>query len=61
MIQGIRIGTGFQEVLNKVEVGHVDEAACMMQGRSAVWDRYSVDVGAVFNKLFCKDELVLMG
>jgi hypothetical protein len=27
-------------------------------GRDAVWDRYSIDVGAVFNKLFCWDELV---
>jgi hypothetical protein len=32
-----------------------------VQGRFAPESRYSVDVGAVFNKLFCKDELVHMG
>jgi hypothetical protein len=53
IVQGIWIGAFFQEELNKVEVGHVAPVACIMQGRSAVWDRYSVDVGAAFDKLFC--------
>jgi hypothetical protein len=43
----------FQKVLNKVEVGHEVRVACHVQGRCAV-ARYSVDVGAVFNKLFCR-------
>jgi hypothetical protein len=51
----------FQEELNKVEVGDVLPVACMIQGRCALWDRYSVDVGAVFKELFRKDELVFMG
>jgi hypothetical protein len=61
MVLGIWVGTCFQEELNKVEVGHVARVACMMQWRSALWDRYSVEVGAVFNKLFCKDELDFTG
>jgi hypothetical protein len=45
----------FQEELTKVEVGHVAPVACTVQGRSTVWDQFSVDVGAVFNKLFWKN------
>jgi hypothetical protein len=52
MVLGIWIGTFFQEELNKVEVGHIVPGACNVQGRFALLDRYSIDVGAVFNKLF---------
>jgi hypothetical protein len=53
MVPGIWIGTFSQQELNKVEVGHGVRIACLVQGRSVLWGRYSVDVGAVFNKLFC--------
>jgi hypothetical protein len=53
MVLGIRIGTIFQQLLNKVEVGHDVRRACHVQGCFALWDRYSVDVGTVFNELSC--------
>jgi hypothetical protein len=53
MVLGIWVRTCFQKELNKVEVGHVVPGARVVQGRLTVWDRDSVDVGAVFNKLFC--------
>jgi hypothetical protein len=52
MVEGIWIGTCFQEVINKVEVGHVAREACPVQRRHTLWDRYSVDVGAVLNEFF---------
>ena len=64
-ILDVWVRTLFQQELDKVEVGHVARVACIVQvghvarvacivqGRGAVWDHYSVDVGAVFNKLFC--------
>jgi hypothetical protein len=61
MVLGIWIGTAFQEEFNKVEFGHGAPVACMVQGRCALWDRFKFDVGAVYNKLSCKDELVFMG
>jgi hypothetical protein len=61
MVLEIWVGTFFQEELHEVEVGYVSPGACTVQGSFAVWDRYSVDVGAVFNELFCKDELIFMG
>jgi hypothetical protein len=44
--------TFFQQELNKREVGHVVSGAYIVQGRST-HARYSVDVVAVFNELFC--------
>jgi hypothetical protein len=62
MARSIWIGTLFQEILNKIKVGHIARAAaCIVQGRSALYRYSSVDVGAVYNKLFRKDELVHMG
>jgi hypothetical protein len=46
MVLGLWIGTCLQEVLNKVEVVHVSPVACIVQGRSALWPRCSLDVGA---------------
>jgi hypothetical protein len=57
----ICIGTFLKEIFNKVEVCHSARVACPVHGRFALWARYSVDVGAVFNKLFCWDELVFVG
>jgi hypothetical protein len=50
-----------QEELNEVEIGHVAPVVCIVQGRFAVWARYSVDVGVVIYKLICKDELIFVG
>jgi hypothetical protein len=46
MILGIWVCTFVQEELNEVEVGHEVPGACLVQGGYALWDRYSVDVGA---------------
>jgi hypothetical protein len=44
MVLGIRVGTFFQEELNKVEVGHDARVASILQGRFAAWQRYSIVV-----------------
>jgi hypothetical protein len=54
LLLGIRIGSFFfQEELNKIEVGLEAQIACTVQGRHA-GESYSVDVGAVFDKLFAR-------
>jgi hypothetical protein len=55
MVLNIWVRTCFQEELNKVEVDHVHPVACLVQGRLTLRKRYSVDVCAVFKKLFRED------
>jgi hypothetical protein len=45
------IGT-FQEVMSRLVTFQSMPCARAL----GPWDQYSVDVGAVFNKLFCKDD-----
>jgi hypothetical protein len=53
IVWGIWIGTFFQKELNQVEIGHDARGACNVQRYADVWDRDSVDIGDVFDKLFC--------
>jgi hypothetical protein len=58
-LSGLKSFTTTVAAYIQYEVGHVAPAACNVQERLTV--RYSVDIGAVFDELFCKDELVFMG
>jgi hypothetical protein len=58
MVLGIWIGTFSRRYSTKSRLVTLPEKHALCKG--VAWDQYSVDVGAVFNKLFW-DELVHMG